>query len=133
MKLPRTAKDDQPGPTGRRHISTGFDWDQSVWMRTPRMTPSRFGPRKPDQLAPAVATSESALLFSGETAVAAAGVGDAGCSLVGVGPGISAGAAAGAGEGTAGSFSLPPCARRRCSGLGVHRQWISESPSPVMP
>src|SRR5437868_6106710 len=116
MKLPRTAKDDQPGPIGLRHSSTGFDWDQSVWMRTPRMTPSRFGPRKPDQLPPVVAASGSALLFSGELAAATAGVGDAGCSLAGVGLGVSAGA----GGSAAGSFSLPTWERRRCSAVGVH-------------
>src|SRR5688500_8301742 len=47
MKLPRTANDDQPGPIGRRHNSTGGDLDQSVSIRTPGTTPSRLGPRKP--------------------------------------------------------------------------------------
>ena len=42
-----TANDDHPGPTGRRHSCTGGDADQSVAIRTPRTTPSRFGPRKP--------------------------------------------------------------------------------------
>ena len=49
MRSPRTAKDDQPGPTGRRHSSTGGDVVQSVSIRTPRTTPSRSGPRKPGQ------------------------------------------------------------------------------------
>src|ERR1051326_8551355 len=133
MKLPRTAKDDHPGPIGFRPISTGFDWEPTVCMGAPRMRPSRFGPRKPDQLPPVVATSESALLFSGELAVAGAGVGDVGRSLAGVGLGVSAGAAAGMGEGATGSFSLPAWARRRCSAVGVHRQWRSELPSPEMP
>ena len=44
---PSTANDDQPGPIGRRHSSTGGDVDQSVSIRTPRTTPSRSGPRKP--------------------------------------------------------------------------------------
>src|SRR5439155_24963423 len=49
---PRTAKDDQPGPTGRRHISTGGEADQSVLMRTPGTMSSRFGPRKPGHSGP---------------------------------------------------------------------------------
>src|SRR5215469_6277948 len=47
MRLPRTAKDDQPGPTGRRHSATGGEAVQSVLIRTPGMTSSRWGPRKP--------------------------------------------------------------------------------------
>src|SRR5258708_30823362 len=47
MRLPLTAKDDQPGPIGRRQIWTGGDCDQSVAIRMPRITPSRLGPRKP--------------------------------------------------------------------------------------
>src|SRR5690349_2755089 len=47
MKPSCTAKDDHPGPTGRRHISTGGDFDQSVSRLTPAITPSRRGPRKP--------------------------------------------------------------------------------------
>ena len=52
---PLTAKDDQPGPTARRHSSTGGEADQSVAMRTPCTMPSRSGPRKPGQSAVAAA------------------------------------------------------------------------------
>ena len=38
------AKDDQPGPIGRRHIWTGGAADQSVSIRVPRMMPPRGGP-----------------------------------------------------------------------------------------
>src|SRR3990172_445202 len=55
MRSPATAKDDQPGPIGRRHSSTGGDSAQSVAIRTPGMMPSRAGPRKPGQSAPVVA------------------------------------------------------------------------------
>src|SRR5438552_15133593 len=55
---PRTAKDDQPGPTGRRHISTGGEADQSVLMRTPGTMSSRFGPRKPGHSGPFRVTAE---------------------------------------------------------------------------
>ena len=50
--MPWTAKDDQPGPIGRRHSSTGGDADQSVAMRAPRTMLLRSGPRKPGQSAP---------------------------------------------------------------------------------
>src|SRR5215467_1295205 len=49
MRSPWTAKDDQPGPIGRRHIATGGDACQSALIRTPAATPSRWGPRKPGQ------------------------------------------------------------------------------------
>ena len=66
-----TAKDDQPGPIGRRHSSTGGDAAQSVLIRTPRTTPSRSGPRKPGhsgRLAPAIADAKMRVpsqLFAG--------------------------------------------------------------------
>src|SRR5687767_4251559 len=47
MSPPCTAKEDQPGPTGLRQISTGGEWDQSVAIVTPWTTLSRLGPRKP--------------------------------------------------------------------------------------
>src|ERR1043166_1734897 len=47
MRSPRTAKDDQPGPTGRRHIATGGDVFQSVLICAPETIPSRWGPRNP--------------------------------------------------------------------------------------
>src|ERR1035438_10663041 len=57
MRPPRTAKDDQPGPTGRRHSATGGDAVQSVLIRTPGMTSSRWGPRKPGQMGPVSASA----------------------------------------------------------------------------
>src|SRR3989442_3310755 len=57
MRSPWTAKDDQPGPTGRRHIATGGDVVQSVLIRTPATLPSRWGPRNPGHTAPASAPS----------------------------------------------------------------------------
>src|SRR5262245_16764007 len=47
MRSPWTANDDQPGPIGWRHISTGFVCAQSVSIRTPWMMLLRSGPRKP--------------------------------------------------------------------------------------
>src|SRR5580658_4931177 len=52
MRFPLTAKDDQPGPTGCRHIWTGGVAAQLVSIRTPETTPSRWGPRKPSHSAP---------------------------------------------------------------------------------
>src|SRR5688500_19546666 len=52
MCPPRTAKDDHPGPIGRRHNSTGGDLAQSVSIVTPRTMLSRAGPRKPGHSAP---------------------------------------------------------------------------------
>src|SRR6266851_10430852 len=57
MRSLRTAKDDQPGPTGRRHIATGGDVVQSVLICTPATMPSRWGPRNPGHTAPASARS----------------------------------------------------------------------------
>src|SRR2546422_7850429 len=53
MRSPRTAKDDQPGPTGCRHMATGGDVVQSVLICTPATMPSRWGPRNPGHTAPA--------------------------------------------------------------------------------
>src|SRR5437868_13675419 len=61
MRSPPTAKDDQPGPTGRRHIATGGDVVQSVLICTPATIPSRWGPRNPGQAASASAPSGTAL------------------------------------------------------------------------
>src|SRR5215472_13455212 len=58
MRSPWTAKDDQPGPIGRRHMATGGDACQSALIRTPATTPSRWGPRKPGQSAPASTAEE---------------------------------------------------------------------------
>src|SRR5258706_9521274 len=48
MRSLPTANDDQPGPMGRRHSWTGGVEAQSVASRTPRTTPLRSDPRKPD-------------------------------------------------------------------------------------
>ena len=69
--MPRTAKDDQPGPTGRRHSKTGGDRDQSVSIRTPRRMPSRLGPRKPGQSAPVFTGAGAGALAIGSLAVLA--------------------------------------------------------------
>src|SRR2546426_8651224 len=61
MRSPRTAKDDQPGPTGRRQIATGGDVVQSVLICTPATLPSRWGPRNPGHTAPASAPSATPL------------------------------------------------------------------------
>src|SRR5215472_9886910 len=58
MRSPWTAKDDQPGPIGRRHIATGGDACQSALIRRPATTPSRWGPRKPGQSGPGSAEKE---------------------------------------------------------------------------
>src|SRR5687768_7831663 len=73
MKLPRTANDDHPGPTGRRQSWTGGDLAQSVSIVTPRMTPSRAGPRKPGHTGPLVASAAVA----GAAGVALPAVADA--------------------------------------------------------
>src|SRR6266536_212751 len=104
MRSPRTAKDDQPGPIGRRHNSTGGDLDQSVSICTPRTTPSRLGPRKPGQIA-GVSAAGGTGGVSGVFAAFGADVGGSGSARAGAGGGCSgvAGAtAAGAGGGTAG-------------------------------
>src|SRR5580658_4723924 len=109
MRPLRTANDDQPGPTGRRHSATGGDALQSVLMRTPGTTSSRCGPRKPGQSAPvsdpagAGGIAEGALLaratsrFSGDGAAA----GTDGCAA-GSSTGWATGSFCGAG-------ALPDC------------------------
>src|ERR1051326_9357692 len=66
MRPPRTAKDDQPGPTGRRQSIAGGKDFQSVLIRTPGTISSRCGPRKPGQMA-AVSGSAGAAFFPGLT------------------------------------------------------------------
>src|SRR6185436_17139659 len=91
MKLPSIANDDQPGPIFRRHNSTGGDFVQSVSICRPWATLSRFGPRKPGQIAGAFATT-GAGVFS--IVFAAAGV-DAGAGNAGDATGFAGAAAAG--------------------------------------
>src|ERR1700687_1921443 len=93
MRLPRTAKDDQPGPIGRRQSSTGGEAAQSVSIRTPRTTPSRPGPRKPGQFI--------AVFAPAEAAGSAAGWSRAGVKARGLGVSAAAGA-----EGSAAGWSL---------------------------
>src|SRR5688572_25578010 len=82
---PRTANDDQPGPTGRRQISTGGDALQSVSMRMLRTMPSRNGPRNPGHSAGfAAETSGAALRTSGVSGTGAVFVGSGVFSTAGV-------------------------------------------------
>src|SRR5258708_6986016 len=93
MRSSWTAKDDHPGPIGRRHSSTSGDAAQSVTIRTPGIIPSRRGPRKPghsgldtaaagvslDAVGAALAVVGAALVGAGVTAgVAGAAAGVAG-------------------------------------------------------
>src|SRR5207249_3840505 len=116
MRSPRTAKDDQPGPIGRRHNSTGGDLDQSVSICTPRTTPSRLGPRKPGhsalvltltsarsvERAAASLPAGAGTRFSTVSAAAGAGAGGVGASLARRAGRLSGISAAGAGFGAAG-------------------------------
>src|SRR5207249_4068718 len=116
-------KDDHPGPIGRRQIATGGDFDQSVTIRTPRMMPSRPGPRKPGHSAGVSgATGVASSIFAATGAASAAGATLALANDVSVG--ITAGAAddAGAVDRGSGLGSSPPWASSRCSGVGVQRQ-----------
>src|SRR5260370_26461076 len=120
MRLPLTAKADQPGPIGRRQIWTGGDCDQSVAIRMPRITPSRLGPRKaghPARFHVAAGAANSVLtedgaagsfvvLFSGLATTAGFGV---------------SGVAGADGSG----FASSAWASSRSSGVGVQRQWKS--------
>src|SRR5258708_31039795 len=128
MRLPLTAKDDQAGRIGRCQICTGGDCDQSVAIRTPRITPSRVGPRKPGHSARfhvAGGAANSVLPADG-----AAG------SFVVVFSGLATTAGVGisgvAGAGGSG-FAPSAWARSRSSGVGVQRQWKSDLPLPLMP
>src|SRR6266700_1796130 len=108
MRSPRTAKDDQPGPTGRRHIATGGDAVQSVLICTPPTLPSRWGPRNP-----------------GHTATVSAPPGASTAGVDGSVAGFSGAGAEGSttgltGRGAAGK--APDWATSRSSGVGVHRQ-----------
>src|SRR5947207_13057480 len=110
MRPPWTAKDDQPGPIGRRHSSTGGDAAQSVAIRTPGITPSRRGPRNPGQSGPATVADGFSFGAAGTT-LAVVGADLAGAGVAGVTAGV-AGSATG---------SLAPWARSRSSGVCVHR------------
>src|SRR5688572_16484634 len=88
MRSPRTAKDDQPGPTGGRHSSTGGDFVQSVAIRTPGTAPSRAGPRNPGHSGLAVAPPAVA----GTAAGASRGVSEAFAEGAAAGASLTAGA-----------------------------------------
>src|SRR5688572_23173729 len=112
MRSPLTAKDDQPGPTGRRHICTGGLPDQSVSIFTPRTMPSRFGPRKPGHAA----------RVSTGCVVGVLGVSEA-TEAVGEAAGIAvAGASEAVGAGAAGAAVSFDWANSRSSGLAAQRQ-----------
>ena len=128
MRPLRTAKDDQPGPTGRRQSATGGDAVQSVLIRTPVTMSSRWGPRKPGQSGPVsvsagagpgttgLVADPATKRFSGE----AAGAGGAD-SLAGRATGDSTGVSAGrTGGGTTGV--LADCSTSRSSRVFDHRQ-----------
>src|SRR5258708_27058615 len=128
MRLGVAAKDDQPGPIGRRQIWTGGDCDQSVAIRMPRITPSRLGPRKPGHSARfhvAAGAANSVL-----TADGAAG------SFVVLTSGVTAtadfGVASAAGADASG-FGSSPWASSRPSGGGVPRHWKSDLPLALRP
>src|SRR5687767_11169401 len=129
MTSPSTANDDHPGPTGRRHTSTGGEADQSVATRTPRAIPVRPAPRKPGQSADVSCSRETgAAAALGALLGAGAGEGEA----LAAGAGASDGDAAGSGVVTA-TGSLAACASSFSSGVGDHRQARSLSKSLVTP
>src|SRR5258707_15888630 len=97
MRSPWTAKDDHPGPIGRRHSSTGGDAVQSVTIRTPGITPSRRGPRKPGHSGLDTAAAGVSLDAAGG-ALAVVGAAMAGA-------GVTAGVAAGAAGSATGSWA----------------------------
>src|SRR3954464_14082897 len=96
MRSPATAKDDQPGPTGRRHNWTGGEDAQLVLILIPVTTLFRPGPRKPGQAAAIFgtagavgggATGRSTVLFTTGTASAAlTGTGTAAGGVIGSAP-----------------------------------------------
>src|SRR6266851_3779206 len=121
MRSPRTAKDDHPGPTGRRHIATGGDVVQSVLICTPATMPSRWGPRNPGHTAPASARSGAPP--AGVNGSVAGFLPDLApdstmAGFSGAGAGVSATGLTGGGA----DGKLPDWARSRSSGVCVHRQ-----------
>src|SRR5262245_62168632 len=118
MKLPWTAKDDQPGPTGFRQSSVGGDAVQSVAIRTPPTTPSRAGPRNPGQRA-AASPRGAAVGRGGAAATAFLGM-------------SAVGNVAGAGDGR-GAGSRTTWAISRSSELFDQRQPNVAAWSPLMP
>src|ERR1022692_1664609 len=132
MRPPRTANDDHPGPTGRRHSATGGDAVQSVLMRTPGTISSRWGPRKPGQsgAVPAPAGTDGTNTGSlparatsrlSEVLAAAGPGGIAAGSRAGWATGSFSGDAAAGASGSA-TASLPDWAMSRSSGVFAHRQ-----------
>src|SRR5258705_5749362 len=92
MRPPWTAKDDQPGPIGRRQSSTGGDAAQSVMICTPGIIPSRRGPRNPGHSGPATAAARGSLGAAG-AALAVAGAALAGAGVTAGVAGVAAGVA----------------------------------------
>src|ERR1022692_2920840 len=124
MRSSLTANEDHPGPTARRQSATGGDAVQSVLICTSWITPSRWGPRKPDQSA-----RVSALGAAMATSLEADFGSDAFPAIV-----FSAIVAALSGIVTAGTgSSCGDSATKRSSGVGVHRQCKSLVKLPVMP
>src|SRR5688500_16572820 len=133
MTLSSTANDDQPGPIGRRHSSTGADLVQSVWIVRPRITLSRFGPRNPGHSTrrnpcSLVASPLESLVALGSAALSVSLLASTG--VLGFSTFVAAGAAVtdgGAGAAASGAgrteTSSRPCARSRSSGDNVHRHW----------
>src|SRR6185503_5899767 len=126
MKLPSIANDDHPGPIFRRHNSTGGDFRQSVSICRPRTTLSRFGPRKPGQIAGRAAAAAGFSLagagvgadagFAGAAVVSGAGAGAAGNGVAAggaTGGGAGDAVAGGAGAGACRSTSLAAAASSR--------------------
>ena len=112
----------RPGPTGRRHISTGGDTSQLVAIVTARTTPSRAGPRKPGHSAGVTCGSSGTAADAGSRAAAVAGRGStAGQST---GTDVRSDAGAGASGFVGADVGVPGLAVSSCSrysGLGVHR------------
>ena len=123
----RPARPDRPAPQLDRRRC-----DQSVSIRTPRTTPSRSGPRKPGHSARLTAAAGS-----GRFCRAAAGCRRRGASAFGawlrvlLAPALRS--AARRRRGRAERLRRPACASSRSSAVGVHRQWKSDRPSPLMP
>src|SRR5262245_44516946 len=150
MRSPSTAKDDQPGPIGRRHSSTGGDAAQSVAIHTPRTTPSRSGPRKPGQFAVAGAVAGAAAgAARGATGAPWAGAAEAATrsltvSAAGGAEEIRAAsppagtvdlslAVSTAGTEARGGGRPPVSASSRSSRLFAQRQWKQAAWSPLIP
>ena len=136
MRPSRTAKDDQPGPTGRRHSSTGGDADQLVSIRTPGMTPSRWGPRKPGQSALIVAAGGAGSCAAGSLREIFAAAGTGKIAVDSTPARATTGSAAGFTAAGGGGMAVGrPLAwtRSLSSAVAVQRHARSTPPPPVIP